>query len=66
VRALASNRAAVAILIHDDRADRRFGVDLVLIGGRWFVSDVHTPDQPSFLAMMRREVPAEERQARRR
>jgi len=44
---------------------RRFSVDLILSKGRWLVADVHSPDTPSFLDLLRREVPGEEAELRR-
>ena len=43
---------------------RRFSVDLVPARGRWLVQDVHSSNVPSLLALMRREVPLEERDLR--
>lgn len=35
---------------------KRYSVDLVLIKGNWFVSDIATPTTPSFAAMLRKEL----------
>lgn len=35
---------------------KRYSVDLVLIKGNWFVSDIVTPTTPSFAARLRKEL----------
>ncbi|HEX4693685.1 hypothetical protein [Sphingomonas sp.] len=55
--------ARVTTFLRNDKVGR-FVVDLVSTRGRWAVADIHTPDMPSFLAMMRREVSREENLAR--
>ena len=56
--------AVVTILLRDEKTGR-FVIDLTLLNGRWFVADIHSPDTPSFLALLQREVPKEEAELRR-
>jgi hypothetical protein len=42
----------------------RFTYDLRWLGGRWVIEDIHSRDIPSFLSMLRSEVPKAERQRR--
>ena len=55
-----ANQAVVTVLLRNGKV-RRFAVDLVLARGQWLIADIHAPDTPSFLAQLRREVPAEEK-----
>jgi len=56
--------AIVTVMLRNEKI-RRFSVDLILSKGRWLVADVHSPDTPSFLDLLRREVPGEEAELRR-
>jgi len=49
----------VTVMLRNEKTGR-FTIDLILSNGRWLVADVHSPDTPSFLALLRREVPREE------
>ena len=56
--------AVVTIILRDEKTGR-FVIDLTLSNGRWLVADIHSPDTPSFLGLLRREVPKEEAELRR-
>jgi len=64
VAARGATGAIVTVMLRNEKT-RRFTVDLLLSKGHWLVRDVHSPDTPSFLALLRREVPGEEAELRR-
>ena len=55
------NGAAVTVLLRNGSENRRFTVDLLRERGGWRIADVHSPDTPSLLALLEREVPREEK-----
>ena len=59
VAAHGATGAIVTVMLRNEKTGR-FTIDLILSNGRWLVADVHSPDTPSFLALLRREVPREE------
>ena len=63
VAARGTTGAVVTVILRNERTGR-FMVDLILSRGHWLVADIHSPETPSFLGLLRREVPREEAELR--
>jgi hypothetical protein len=64
VAAHGASGAIVTVMLRNEKTGR-FAVDLILSQGHWLVADIHSPETPSFLGLLRREVPGEEAELRR-
>jgi hypothetical protein len=63
VAARGATGAIVTVMLRNEKTGR-FTIDLILSRGHWLVADIHSPETPSFLGLLRREVPREEAELR--
>lgn len=63
VAASGATGAVVTVTLRNEKTGR-FTIDLILSRGHWLVADIHSPGTPSFLGLLRHEVPREEAELR--
>lgn len=63
VAASRTTGAVVTVMLRNEKTGR-FTVDLIRSRGHWLVADIHSPETPSFLGLLRHQVPREEAELR--